>query len=246
MEVYIESILLQQILLHGICYISALIFINRFINKKDMMIYIILISLISFNIYLNFPSIMIYLYIFIIHLFFYKKEVFFFYFSYMIAYHFFILILLKMNTYSTYQCGLLIIYQMNDWLKNSILLFIIVGLYLIHAFLLKRNLALKQLFYPIEFTYQEKKYCLTGYLDTGNLATYKGVPIIFIKAGLLAVESEEVMTINGINANSTMKRILVYDIKIDNTYYKKMYLVESQNLDLPADCLLNVALLYKG
>ncbi|MFQ6861980.1 MAG: sigma-E processing peptidase SpoIIGA [Beduini sp.] len=246
MEVYIESIILQQILLHGICFLSALIFVNKLLIKKEIIVYLILISLISFNLYIKLPSLMMYFIIFLIHLLFYKKESFLFYCSYMISYHFFVFVLLKINTYSTFQHGIFIIYRFENLLINIVFLFIIIVCYLAHAFFLKRNLALKQLYYPVQFTYRGKDYQLKGYLDTGNKATYQGIPIIFIKEGLLKEDSYETIEIQTVNGYSDIKIVYLRNIQIGKERYVESYLGIVNEMSIDGDCLLNVALLYKG
>ena len=246
MEVYIESIILQQILLHGICFLSALIFVNRLLIKKEIIVYLILISLISFNLYIKLPRLLKYVLIFLLHLLFYKSESFLFYCSYMISYHFFVFVLLKINTYSTFQHGIFIIYRFENLLINIVFLSIIIVCYLAHAFFLKRNLALKQLYYPVQFTYRGKDYQLKGYLDTGNKATYQGIPIIFIKEGLLKEDSYETIEIQTVSGYSDIKIVYLRNIQIGKERYVESYLGIVSEMSIDGDCLLNVALLYKG
>lgn len=246
MEVYIESVLLQQILLHGICFLSALIFVNKLLIKKEIIIYLILISLISFNLYIKLPSLFIYVILFFIHLLFYKKESILFYGSYMLSYHFFIFILLKINKYSTFQYGLFMIYHFNHVWINMLCVSLIVLSYFIHAFFLKRNLALKQLNYPVKFTYRGQSYQLKGYLDTGNKATYQGIPIIFMKTGIIQEVVCNTIQIQTVSGENQLPIFYLRNVIIGNMIIAEVYVGITSHMDIDEDCLLNVALLYKG
>ena len=114
-----------------------------------------------------------------------------------------------------------------------------------YVFLPKRKYVFNQLCYPVSFYYQQKHYQLSGYLDTGNLAHYKGIPIIFIKENILDLKETEQVMIHSINASKIMRGCIVHHIQIQQTVYKEMYVVESKDLDIKEDCLLNVALLYE-
>ena len=245
MEVYIEVILLQQWMIHGLSFLSALIFINRALNKQKGIVYLLLISFISFNIYLNFPNTYLYIYLFLIHLLLFKGESLLFYFSYLLIYHVYLFVLLRLQVYSTYQYGLLIIYRWTNLFPTLFFLLVIVLSYELHAYFLKRKYVFNQLCYPVSFYYQQKHYQLSGYLDTGNLAHYKGIPIIFIKENILDLKETEQVMIHSINASKIMRGCIVHHIQIQQTVYKEMYVVESKDLDIKEDCLLNVALLYE-
>lgn len=246
MEVYIESILLLQLLVHGLCFLVALIFSNKLVDKKGILLYLILISFISLNVLFKLPSTLVYGYLFMIHLFYFKKDGFIFYLSYMLFYQFFIFILLQINPYSIYQDSLIIIYKWQHILLNTLLFSTLFIAYLIHAFVLKKQLVMTQLVYPVQFVYRGKAYNLKGYLDTGNKATYKGIPIIFIKEGIIDQQEDEIIEVNTLNDVTQVAVFYMRNIEIGNERINEVYFGSAKELLIEEECLLNVALLYKG
>lgn len=105
---------------------------------------------------------------------------------------------------------------------------------------------IKQLYYPVRFTYRGENYHLQGYLDTGNKATYQGIPIIFIKEGILQEENYETIDIQTVNGHSDIKIVYLRNIEIAKERYAESYLGIVNEMAIDGECLLNVALLYKG
>lgn len=244
MEIYIEIIILEQLILHFLCYISATILLNEFLLKKTLFIHTTAMLLISFNIYINIPTLLIYVYIFIIHLILFRKKALRFYFSYMISYFVFIFTLLHLNSYSMFSHGLYIVFK--HYLYNLILLLVIFVFYFIHTYFLKRSLVLKQLCYSIEFTYNFQNYKFDAFLDTGNEAMYLGKPIIFLKQECLNVEPDLYTDIYGINGIDTIPLIYLHKILINQIEYKDIYIGLVNTLKHECDALLNITLLYEG
>ena len=82
-------------------------------------------------------------------------------------------------------------------------------------------------------------------METGNLAMYQGVPIIFVRKGMLKVNFDDQITIQGINGITNQSAKKVKHIFIDHKPARACYIMESSTLK-EFDCLLNRALLIEG
>lgn len=244
MEIYIEIVILEQMIIHLLSFISAIILVNQFLSLKATMFHTLSMSLISFNMYINIPIVFIYIYIFIIHLFIFKKKVLQFYLCYMISYFIFIFSLLQLNSFSGYQNGVYLIFKNGIW--TIVLLLIIFLCYFIHSFLLKRRLALQQLYYQIQFQNNKQNYDLKAFLDTGNHVTYLGKPVIFINQLKFSEPPTSSMQIKSVNGISEVPLVYLKKIKINDEVYNDLYIGQVSKFSDDYDVLLNVALLYKG
>lgn len=245
MEVYIEIIILCQCLIHGCCYLSTMIFLNQLVDKKQMMKYLIYISFISFNIYFKFSNFLLYGYLLLIHFLLFKKEALLFSMSYLICFYFYVLVCLQFLSGTFFQNGLLIFSDLKQISKIFSLLFFSILSYMIHGYFVKKKWAFKSLYYQVEIILDNQSYVLNGYLDTGNLARFKGLPIIFVKSGIIKSHFDDVVLVQGINGLDYRPAKKIEHILINQKAGRSCYLVESSTLT-EFDCLLNRALLMEG
>ncbi len=244
MEIYIEIVIVEQFILHLLCYISSTILVNKFLSLKKMIFHTLLMILISFNLYFKFPDLVVFLYIFIVHLFLFNDYFIYFFLSYMISYFVFVFTLMYFDQTGFFKYG--VYAATNIELSDFIFLVIVFLCYCIHSVFLKRSLTLKELKYQLQFEYEKQHYHLTMYMDTGNSASYQGKPIIFIKKECFNPTPKYHIQVCSINGFSDVPLVYLKKLLINDEIYYDVYVGILNDLKHNDDGLLNVALIYKG
>lgn len=244
MSIYIEFIIIQQLLMHTLTFISSAIITNQSFNIKLIIKNCFFMELIILNLYFHIPFLFIYIYILLTHLWLFKKNGIIFNISYMISYYALGQFLLMTNHTCIYVDGLYILQTLS---LISIVLFIIAFIIvIIHNFKIKEQLIVDRLFYNACFEYDGKHYNLHLFLDTGNDSRYKGKPVIFVKRNILNIKATDIMKVNGISGFCEVDIVCLDQIEINHQIYKDVAIGLVDTINHKGDGLLNIAYLYRG
>lgn len=102
-----------------------------------------------------------------------------------------------------------------------------------------------QQYYHVVISYQNKKYSVTGFLDTGNLLVdpYFKKPIVLLNQQVLPLDYYFLVPIHTANGNSLLKCMKIDWIEVEGSRKKDVLVGFSEiNLD-GVDCLLNTKVL---
>lgn len=185
MEVYIELTYLINAFIFMIVFEMISILLNVKWSFKRIIIYSFSCNISLILIYIDyFPYISLIYWLFLFILLF-KKQFFLYFPVYLIIYFSVLLFINTLIENSFIYNGILITpthYTDIAVLCVSFLFMIIEFMYFVYI----RKKATKQNYlYEIHFSYLEKQYHLSAFLDSGNEAYYRGFPLIFIKRGII-------------------------------------------------------------
>ena len=142
---------------------------------------------------------------------------------------------MKLFEGSFVQLHLFIPLHSTGWIPAGVILIILDQLFQ----RMEGDLAMTRYLYPVILQENGRRRKLTGYMDSGNLLQYRGIPVIFIQEALQ--ERTEKVTVATVNGNSEI-RIIPGRVKLAGKW-KRVWIGQDAGMqDCGFDVLLNVTL----
>jgi Sporulation factor SpoIIGA. len=239
MEIYLDIVYLLNAYIGMLCILSLAIIQNQSIPTKRLFRLSMSFGLVVACLYLPYAYLFFFLWI-IWHSWlvdqkhWFKMIIFFLFLYYTYTTSFFLL-----GQEVMFRGPILIVGTSFSWLYVLLLGTMVILLYMMMLFGLRKEVLKSGLYYQVIVVAKRQTMTLRGFLDTGNEATYNGLPVLFTSS--LAIQNECSIEVARVMGNVFYKAMLV-DIYW-NGEWKKAYLAKAEDMVLKdADILLNLGL----
>lgn len=241
MEVYIELTYLVNFMLILLAVEMMAILLNKELSYRIVLKHSFYLSSVIFLLYFDYYGWLILFIWVIIFVFLYHKQVFLYYPVFIFVY--FSLV---------YFCSSII---KDAFIYNGILITPIdagaIGLLIVSMFTvlmqilfiiyLKRKVRINEYLYDLEIVYQNHKYLIKGFLDSGNEVYYQGFPLILINQEIIG-EYQAIDVINLDDLRNDEIEVIKLDYLLVN-HQKLQDIYAGMIANIQYDCLLNKVLM---
>lgn len=241
MEIYVELTYLTNFLI----ILSSLEMLGILLSKELTYFMVlkqaVLLSTVTFLIYVDNYSWLILIIWLIIFYLLYRQQIFLFYPVFLFIYFSILYFVSSFINESLIYNGILLV-PVNF---SSGLLFIVSLLFgllqVMFIVYLKRKVRISSFMYPLQLIYNGKKYKIKGFLDSGNEVYYEGFPLILINQKVI----DQYLVIDVLQLND-LRSDFIEIIKVDklivnNQQLENIYLGVIKGISY--DCLLNKSLM---
>lgn len=241
MEIYVELTYLTNFLV----IFSSLEMLGILLSKEFTYITVlkqsVLLSFVTFLLYVDNYSWLILLIWLIIFYLLYRKQIFLFYPVFLFIYFSILYFASSFINESLIYNGILLV-PVNF---SSGLLFIVGLLFgllqVMFIVYLKRKVRISSFMYPLQLIYNGKKYKIKGFLDSGNEVYYEGFPLILINQEVI----DQYLVIDVLQLNDLrsdfIEIIKAEKLIVNNQQLENIYLGVIKGISY--DCLLNKSLM---
>lgn len=239
MEIYLDIVYLFNVYIGMLCILSLSIIFNQRFSFKKILGISFLFGLDSLCLYIPYSHVFFFFWVMLVSYVLVKKHFFktilclmFLYFTYTTSFF-----LLSKDIY--FRGPILIVTTSFTWLYVLVIGTIVILLYMLMLFNLKKEVLRSGLYYKVLIVFNQTTLVLDGFLDTGNEAVHQGLPILFTSTIPIKKDTDvEIQRVYGKEICPAMKVNIYFQEQ-----WKEAYLARLDDMDLKdADILLNLNL----
>ena len=241
MEVYIEFTYLSNFLIILVSLEMMGILLSKEMTYLQVLKQSLILSLGTLLLYVDKYSWIILIIWMIIFYYLYRRQIFLYYPIFIFIYFSTLFFTSSLIPDAFIYNGILITPLNSSSMMLFVISLLVILIQVMFIIYLKRKVRIDSYLYPIELEYNDKKYLIEGFLDSGNEVYYEGFPLILIKNGIIEnYDIVDSMELNDLRSEY-IEIVKINQITVNKQLLKDIYIGIIKGIQY--DCLLNKALM---